>query len=60
MGKRISKPITISLQPKILKELDNLTNLKNMNRSQYISNLIQEETKRQSNFVNKLKSVLHK
>lgn len=60
MGKRISKPITISLQPEILKELDNLTNFKNMNRSQYISNLIQEETKRQSNFVNKLKSVLHK
>lgn len=60
MGKRISKPITISLQPEILKELDNLTNLKNMNRSQYISNLIQEEIKRQSNFVNKLKSVLHK
>lgn len=60
MGKRISKPVTISLQPNILEKLDNLASLENMNRSQYISNLIQEETKRQSNFVNKLKSVLHK
>lgn len=60
MGKRISKPVTISLQPKVLDKLDSLASSENMNRSQYISNLIQEEIKRQSNFVTKLKSVLHK
>lgn len=60
MGKRISKPITISLQPAVLEELDNMAAELNLNRSQYITNLIQQEIKRQSNFVNKLKSALHK
>lgn len=60
MGKRISKPITVSLQPNILDELDKMAAELNLNRSQYITSLIQQEIKRQSNFVNKLKSVLHK
>lgn len=58
MGKRISKPITISLQPEVLKTLDDLVAKNDTNRSQYIANLIINETKPKQQ-TNKLKALLY-
>ena len=41
MGKRISKPITISLQPGVLEHLDILRN--ETNRSEFLANMIEIE-----------------
>lgn len=59
-NKRISRPITISLQPDILEQLDQMSSNSGMNRSQYISTLIQNEIKKQSSVFNKVKHIFNK
>ena len=59
-NKRISKPITISLQPGILEQLDQMSSNSGMNRSQYISTLIQNEIKKQSSVFSKVKNIFIK
>lgn len=57
MGKRISKPITISLQPEVFDMLEDLAAEAHMTRSAYITQLILDASKKKIGFMDKVKNI---
>lgn len=57
MGKRISKPVTISLQPEIFDMLEDLSAEACMTRSGYITQLILDASKKKIGFMDKVKNI---